>query len=123
MPTELLIGLVSGITGYLLRPLGEFMNDVLRRRQETADRRTNFQIENLVALQESLEIVLRGAISTSPVSVQTARARIESLAFRVRDDRLRELMERYLSLAEGSEEWRATYGDVTRRMGEVLREI
>jgi len=45
------------------------------------------------------------------------------LAFRIRDDRLRELLERLLAADGGSTEWRDTYGDVMRRLGEVLRSL
>ena len=50
-------------------------------------------------------------------------ARVESLTFVVKDDRLRELLELMASKPMGSPEWRAEYGNVVRRLGEVLRDM
>lgn len=55
--------------------------------------------------------------------IDQAEARVESLTFMVRDDVLRERLELLASKARDSPEWRASYGDVVRRLGEVLRSM
>lgn len=108
------------VLGYLGRPMGQYLTTITRRRQATSDRRERFQHETLTALSESLEMWLSAATYV-PRDIERTKARIESLVFRVHDDRLRELLERLVSTQSGTEEWRATYGDVMRRLGEVLR--
>jgi hypothetical protein len=126
MPTEILVAILSlsGIViGFLLRPLGEFLGETLRRRQATSDRKHNFQHDTLIELQEVLEIVLTAGSAHVPRDISKAQGRVESLTFRVRDDRLRELLEQLAAAPRESPEWRNIYGNVTRRLGEVLREM
>jgi len=125
VPTEVWVALISAgalAVGYLLRPVGDFLGETLRGRREVTAKRESFQYDNLLALQANLEILV-AASAFDPASRNKAAARVESLTFVVRDDRLRELLEPMASQSLGSPEWRAAYGDVVRRLGQVLREM
>lgn len=125
MPTEVWVSLISAgaiAVGYFLRPVSDFLSETLRGRRETAARRGTFQYDSLIELRSNLEVLLT-ATGFDPAARAKAEARVESLTFVVKDDRLRELLELLASKDRGSTEWRATYGDVVRRLGEVLREM
>jgi hypothetical protein len=126
MPTEgvwvALITAASLTVGFFLRPIGDFIGETLRGRRERSAKRETFQYETLLELQKNLE-VLRAGNAFEPGTRTKALARVESLAFAVRDDRLRELLEVATSKPLGSDEWKAAYGDAVRRLGEVLRQM
>jgi hypothetical protein len=125
VPTEVWVALISAsaiAVGYFLRPMSDFISENLSARRESADRRGKFQYESLVELQSKLEILVH-ASAFDPTTRAKSEARVESLTFVVKDDRLRELLELLASKDRASTEWRATYGDVIRRLGEVLREM
>jgi hypothetical protein len=125
VPTEVWVALISAgaiAVGYFLRPVSDFLSETLRGRRETAARRGTFQYDSLIELQANLEVLLH-ASAFDPAKRDKAEARVESLTFVVKDDRLRELLELMASKSRGSEEWRATYGNVVRRLGEVLRDM
>ena len=108
--------------GYFLRPVSDLIGDTLRGRRETAARRGTFQYESLIELQSNLEVLLHGS-AFDPARRDKAEARVESLTFVVKDDRLRQLLELMASQARGSQDWRDAYGNVVRRLGEVLRDM
>jgi hypothetical protein len=125
VPTEVWVALISAgaiAVGYLLRPVGDFLGETLRGRREVTAKRESFQYDNLLALQANLEILVSGS-TFDPATRNKAAARVQSLTFVVRDDRLRELLESMASQSLGSAEWRDAYGDVVRRLGQVLREM
>ena len=125
MPTEVWVALISAgaiAVGYFLRPVGDFMGETLRGRRETEARRGAFQYDRLIELQSNLETLLN-ASAFDPTTGQKAAARVESLTFVVKDDRLRELLELMASQPRGSQDWRDAYGNVVRRLGEVLRDM
>jgi len=125
VPNEVWVALISAgaiAVGYFLRPVGDLLGETLRDRRGKAARREAFQYENLIELQSNLETLLNASTFDPEVRAKAA-ARVESLTFVIKDDRLRELLEFMASKPRSSQEWRDAYGDVVRRLGEVLREI
>jgi hypothetical protein len=125
VPTEVWVVLISTgsiAVGYFLRPVSDFIGETLRERREITARREKFQYASLIELQANLEVLLH-ASAFNPAARDKAEARVESLTFVVTDDRLRELLELMAAQPRGSQEWRDAYGNVVRRLGEVLRDM
>ena len=125
MPTEIWVAVISATSiavGFFLRPIGEFLGEALRGRRETAAKRDKFQYDSLIALQQNLEILVAGSAFDADARSK-AEARVESLTFVVKDDELRKRMELLAAQARGSQAWRNEYGNVVRRLGEVLRNM
>jgi len=123
VPTEVWVALISAgaiVVGYLLRPIGALLGLEFRNRRSDHSRRTDFQFETLQALSGQLE---RWRYAGDTITSETAKAQVEILIFKARDDRLRELVERMLVAMPDSQEFRDVYGDILRRLGEVQREL
>lgn len=122
MPSELIIGLGGPLLvalGYFLRPLGEFVGEVVRDRREEGKRRTRFQYETLIGLADAIQT--RRSHIADRHEAREADATWESLTFRVADDELRRRLEAMMVAPNRihSDE----YGNVLRRLGELLREM
>jgi hypothetical protein len=120
MPTEVWVAVIGfgGLAiGYFLRPLGEFFGEVIRDRREAGKRKARFQYDTLVELAAALQA--DRATFRDPSATREHRATWESLTFRVADDELRALLEKLLVAQGGTQA--DEYGNVVRRLGEVLR--
>lgn len=123
---EWLVGIAAPllvILGYFLRPLGELSADVVRDRRAIRQRRDQLQQETLTGLTTSLEAWRVASHGLGPTLDRVeAQEHVRALAFRVRDDDLRGLLERLLAAPTGPDS-EAVHGDVMRRLGEVIREL
>jgi hypothetical protein len=120
-----LIALAGVVVGYLVRPVGDLLFDVVRERRATAHRDRDLQFQTLVEIQTALVTWKTFSVRMGGNNVDYARAKavLPALAFRVKDDRLRELIETLLAAPENrdSPEWTGAYGNAMRRLGEVMR--
>jgi hypothetical protein len=119
MQTEL-IPAVALVVGYFMRPVSEWIGLAIRHQRADVDRRRDFQFETLSKLSQQLESWRYG---TDKMTVDAAKAQVEIHAFKVRDDRLRSLVESMLAADHGSETFNASYGNAVRQLGTVQREL
>jgi hypothetical protein len=122
MPTDLwvpIIGAVLVALGYFLKPLGDFVGEVVRDRREEGKRKARFQYETLIDLADALRA--DRAAFRDPEATRISRGKWESLTFRVADDELRRLLEELLVVPGGAQA--DAYGNVIRRLGQLMREM
>jgi hypothetical protein len=122
MPTEIWVAIIGALFvagGYFLRPLGDFVGEIVRDRRDEGKRKTQFQYETLIGIADALQA--DRATFRDPDATREHRAKLESLTFRVADEELRRRLEALL-VAEGGTQ-SDEYGNVLRRLGEALREL
>ena len=129
MPTEVwvaLLGLTGIVVGYFLRPIGELSGEIIRDRREESHRRERFQFDTLVALATALEewrLTTRVLSASAGGKGQAAEERVRALTHRVKDDELRALLERLLSIEGDYDAWSKAHDAALSRLGRVLREM
>lgn len=99
--------------------MGALLGLTLRHRRADESRRLEFQFATLTQLSSQLE---KWRYAGDTITSETAKYQVEILIFKVKDDRLRELVE--LMMASPYDQvFRDTYGNVVRRLDEVQREL
>jgi hypothetical protein len=110
MPDSVVVALLTvaaaGV-GYVLRPLGDLINDRRLTAREREAQREKFQIENIIALQEAMGACVLAVFNAAgsslrqtTASAESAHLLVGSLAARVRDEEVRRLVAAFRTSAQ-----------------------
>ena len=117
---------ILALAGVAIGALGPTVKDFfLERRQADRDRRQRRWTLEFESLQQLSDLVMQFADISAMRSptLEALKVRAAYLAFLIRDDRVRLVVEPLLAAAPGSQEWRDQVGNAARRIGEVIRTL